>query len=80
MKLTNTDDTQFLESLSSFAQTAPAIGCPGHGDPVLTNFGEQLRVLGALPRQSFFSPRLLVQRLRRMAGFTKRISRTRARN
>lgn len=80
MKLTNTDDAQFLASLSTFAQDAPAIGCPGHGDPVLNDFGDQLRTLAALPRQSLFSPRLLRMRARRMAGFTKRISRSRPRN
>ncbi|MBT5774835.1 MAG: MBL fold metallo-hydrolase [Dehalococcoidia bacterium] len=80
MKLTNTNDSQFLSSLATFAEDAPAIGCPGHGDPVLNNFGDQLRTLAALPRRSPFSPSLLRMRARRMAGFTNRISRPRTRD
>ena len=79
MKLTNTDDAQFLASLATFAERAPAIGCPGHGDPVLNNFGDQLRALAALPRQSLLSPRLLRMRARRILGFTNRLSRPRTR-
>jgi glyoxylase-like metal-dependent hydrolase (beta-lactamase superfamily II) len=77
MKLTNTDDAQFLASLATFAEGAPDIGCPGHGAPILNNFGEQLRTLATLPRRSQFSPRLFAIRARRMADFSRIISRRR---
>jgi glyoxylase-like metal-dependent hydrolase (beta-lactamase superfamily II) len=79
MKLTNTDDAQFLASLATFAEHSPAIGCTGHGDRVLNNFGDQLRALAAFPRQSFLAPRLLRMRARGILGFTNRLSRPRTR-
>ena len=48
---TNFDDSRYLASLSEFAAGAPANGFPGHGRPVLGNFGDSLRVLAAYPRR-----------------------------
>jgi glyoxylase-like metal-dependent hydrolase (beta-lactamase superfamily II) len=70
----NHDDTQYLETLRSFAERAPEIGFAGHGPPVLEGFGEQLRELASEPRRSLLSPAAAIQRLRRLRGFARNIA------
>lgn len=73
MRFANADDEQYLRSMATFAQRAPAVGCPGHGAPLVGEFGMQLSRLASLPRRSAASPWLVVTRFRRMAGFVRRL-------
>lgn len=75
LKMANDDDAQYLRTLAWFAEQAPAIGCAGHGPPVLADFAAQLRALAALPRRSMLSPRGMLDRARRMGAFSRRIRR-----
>lgn len=77
LKFANSDDMQYLATMRVFAERAPAIGCCGHGEPVLDNFGEQLRTLAALPRRSATSPAVLLWRARRLFAFARGISKPR---
>ncbi len=52
LRMANTDDRLYLESLAAFAAIAPEAGFPGHGPPVLSEFGQRLRELAALPRRN----------------------------
>lgn len=72
MKWANNDDEQYLESIRDFGAVAPGIGLPGHGTPVLADFGAALRELGELPRRSGF--RYTFERMRRLFHFSKGIS------
>ena len=74
MALANSDDRQFLESLTAFSKIAPSSGCPGHGKPVFETFGDELRELAELPRRSLLSPRLLRDRAARLSGFSRRVA------
>lgn len=67
LRLANADDALYLRSLAAFAEHAPEAGFPGHGAPILTGFGDRLRELAALPRQSPIP--LSPQRLARLAAF-----------
>ncbi|RLT28244.1 MAG: MBL fold metallo-hydrolase [Chloroflexi bacterium] len=71
LKFINSDDRQYLETMRIFGERAPSIGCCGHGEPVLANFGEQLRTLAALPRRSGTSPAVLLWRVRRLLRFAR---------
>jgi glyoxylase-like metal-dependent hydrolase (beta-lactamase superfamily II) len=75
LKASNADDEAYLGSVARFAERAPEIGCAGHGPPVLAGFGEQLRELAALPRRGGFSPRVVLDRMRRLQAFRKGMSR-----
>lgn len=69
MKFANSDDALYLQSIRDFARVAPDAGLPGHGVPVMTGFGEQLRGLAELPRRSGF--RVGIERFRRLARFAR---------
>lgn len=75
MQSSNADEAQYLETLRRFAERAPEVGCPGHGAPVLSEFGTQLLGLSLLPRgiTGMFS----VVRFRRLWRFTFGMSRRR---
>jgi len=75
MRLANRDDRQYLETLKQFAQSAPSAGCPGHGEPLLTGFGDALRELAALPRSN--APANLLRRPLRLWRFAMQMMRTR---
>jgi glyoxylase-like metal-dependent hydrolase (beta-lactamase superfamily II) len=73
----NASDAEYLSSLESFARRAPAIGCPGHGEPILSGFDEQLRQLAASPRPHVLSPVGLFRRVRRLRRFAIQLYRVR---
>lgn len=77
LPVTNSDDAQYLNSLATFAERAPATGCAGHGRPVLDGFDEQLRELASYPRRGMFTPRALWERVRRLRRFSVDLSRVR---
>jgi glyoxylase-like metal-dependent hydrolase (beta-lactamase superfamily II) len=77
LRVSNHDDRQYLATLSSFAAEAPAAGYPGHGEPVLSGFGDALRTLAALPRRRP-GPGAQLQRLRRLARFSAGMARRRS--
>jgi len=77
MTMTNFDDALYLQTLRDFAPRAPAVGCAGHGVPWREGFGDELRVLAALPRRSLLSPGGARDRVRRMRDFARAISRVR---
>jgi glyoxylase-like metal-dependent hydrolase (beta-lactamase superfamily II) len=68
----NADDATYLQSLARFAERAPSRGFPGHGNPVLEEFGPELRKLAALPRRRAGPLQHLV-RMRRLATFGYRL-------
>ncbi len=78
MALSNADGTLYETTLASFAATAPATGCPGHGRPVVTGFGEALRGLVSRPAPPM-SWRRLRQRLARLRAFADHMYRRRSR-
>ncbi len=51
MALANADNTLFEASLAAFASIAPAVGCPGHGQPLLAGFDYALRELAGRSRR-----------------------------
>jgi glyoxylase-like metal-dependent hydrolase (beta-lactamase superfamily II) len=74
----NSDDVTYLESIRSFAERVTDIGCPGHGQPVMDGFGEQLRLLSEKPRERL-RPWHVPRRLRRLFDFYRFVSRRRKR-
>lgn len=77
MRLANHDDGLYLETLKTFAASAPEAGLPGHGVPVLKGFGEKLRELADLPRRPN-SPGLQRERVGHMLRFASGMLRRRS--
>lgn len=77
MQSANGDDRLYLRTMAEFAATAPEIGLPGHGTPIMTGFGDALRELAALPRRAA-TPRTMAERAVRMASFTHGMVRRRS--
>ncbi|HJP40700.1 MAG TPA: MBL fold metallo-hydrolase [Dehalococcoidia bacterium] len=77
MKMANSNDEQYLETLARFAASAPASGLAGHGRPVIDTFGDELRELAGFPRRHLLSPGLIRDRARRFWNFGSWISNTR---
>ena len=76
LRSANADDAQYLETMRTFASVAPGAGFPGHGQPLLTGFDTALKELAAFPRRR---PGVsgYITRARRLAGFSRNISRRR---
>lgn len=74
----NSDDSTYLESIRSFAERVPDIGCPGHGKPVMDEFGEQLRWLSERPRERL-KPWQVPRRMKRLFDFYRFVNRRRKR-
>jgi len=76
MRMANHDDDQYLEALRQFGAIAPPTGLPGHGTPIMEGFGDALRTLAGLPRRPF-GLGTARERIFRMAGFSRQLSRKR---
>lgn len=51
MALANADDDLYGRTLAEFALRAPDAGCPGHGQPLESGFGEAIQELAARSRR-----------------------------
>lgn len=76
MRIANSDDLQYLDSIRQFAAIAPGIGLPGHGSPVMEGFGDALRGLAELPRRRGLA--VSFERAKRLASFSRGMARRRA--
>jgi glyoxylase-like metal-dependent hydrolase (beta-lactamase superfamily II) len=79
MRVANADDAAYERALTAFAARAPALGCTGHGAPVLSGFAGQLAALAARPRGRMRTPLAFWRRAQRLARFARMLSTVRRR-
>jgi len=77
MAMSNADNALYESTLASFAEVAPAVGCPGHGHPLTGGFAEQLRALANRPVPPM-SLRRLQQRFAKLRAFAGQMYRRRS--
>lgn len=79
LRAANADDPCYLQALREFALRAPAIGCAGHGEPIMDDFAVALTALAALPRRRVASLTGGPARAFRLLHFARMLMRQRRR-